>query len=291
MRRFIISSENKFTNEGLKEMQSWSLAKKIQVSQARIMEWYQAFDGKVYVSFSGGKDSTVLLDLVRNIYPEVPAVFVDTGLEFPEIRDFVKTKENVVWLKPEVNFRRVVETYGYPIISKEVSRDVGRVQKYGATNKKTGDLTWSYKSLRGLHNNPIANKSKWSFLINAPFKTSDICCNIMKKKTVHTYEKETGRRPYIGSMTVESRQRMTQWLINGCNSFDAKFPSSKPLSFWTEQDVLEYISVNHLPYASVYGNIVGERGGVSHNGSATDRMCMVRVRSTPRKRTQSFSAA
>lgn len=69
-------------------MQSWDLDRKIQVTTARIMEWYEHYNGLVYVAFSGGKDSTVLLDLVRRIYPDVPAVFCDTGLEFPEIRQF-----------------------------------------------------------------------------------------------------------------------------------------------------------------------------------------------------------
>ena len=73
------------TNEDLKELQSKSLEEKIQISTARIIEWYEHWDGKVAVSFSGGKDSTVLLDLVRNVYPDVIAVYSDTGLEFPEI--------------------------------------------------------------------------------------------------------------------------------------------------------------------------------------------------------------
>ena len=124
-------SENKYTSDDLKTMQSWSLSRKIQVTQTRIIEWYQKNDGKVYVSFSGGKDSTVLLDLVRRIYPDVPAVFIDTGLEYPELREFVKTIPNVTWLKPEMNFKKVIQTYGYPIISKNVSRAVHDVKKLG----------------------------------------------------------------------------------------------------------------------------------------------------------------
>lgn len=96
-------------------MQSWDLDRKIQVTTARIMEWYEHYNGLVYVAFSGGKDSTVLLDLVRRIYPDVPAVFCDTGLEFPEIRQFARSVENVVVLRPEMNFKKVIETYGYPI--------------------------------------------------------------------------------------------------------------------------------------------------------------------------------
>ena len=35
------------------------------LAKRRIMEWYDYWDGQVYVSFSGGMDSTVLLALVR----------------------------------------------------------------------------------------------------------------------------------------------------------------------------------------------------------------------------------
>lgn len=90
----------KYTKEDLKKMQSWPLERKIQVTQTRIMEWYMRWNGQVYISFSGGKDSTVLLDLARRVYPNIEAVFVDTGLEYPEIREFVKTKEGVTWLYP-----------------------------------------------------------------------------------------------------------------------------------------------------------------------------------------------
>lgn len=101
-------------------MQSWDLQHKIQVTTTRIIEWYEYYNGQVYVAFSGGKDSTVLLDIVRRLYPDVPAVFADTGLEFPEVRKFALSQENVVVVKPEMNFRKVIETYGYPVVSKRV---------------------------------------------------------------------------------------------------------------------------------------------------------------------------
>ena len=116
--------ENKYTLEDLKTMQAWSLERKIQVTQTRLIEWYQKFKGKVYVSFSGGKDSTVLLHIARQLYPDIEAVFVDTGLEYPEIREFVKSFDNVTWLRPEMNFREVVTRYGYPLISKNISHMV-----------------------------------------------------------------------------------------------------------------------------------------------------------------------
>lgn len=115
----------------LQQKQSLPLNLKISLTKARIRQWINEYgeDG-VYVSFSGGKDSTVLLDLVRRDYPDVKAVFFDTGLEYPEIREFIKGYDNVEWLKPKMNFREVISKYGYPMISKEVSECVYGARKY-----------------------------------------------------------------------------------------------------------------------------------------------------------------
>ena len=119
------------TIQDLWQMQGLPLSVKVKMTQQRIRDWVYAYgeDG-VYVSFSGGKDSTVLLHLVRELYPNVKAVFVDTGLEYPEIRKFVKTFDNVEWLKPKLTFKQVIQKYGYPFISKEVSECVQGARKY-----------------------------------------------------------------------------------------------------------------------------------------------------------------
>lgn len=105
----------------LEQMQSLPLEIKIRMTKMRIQQWVYAFGGDAYISFSGGKDSTVLLHIAREVFPNLPAVFCDTGLEYPEIREFVKGFENVVWLKPQMNFRQVIQKYGYPLISKAVA--------------------------------------------------------------------------------------------------------------------------------------------------------------------------
>lgn len=117
--------------QDLQQLQGLPLNLKIRMTKSRIRQWINEFgeDG-VYVSFSGGKDSTVLLHLVREEYPNVKAVFLDTGLEYPEIRQFVKTFDNVEWLKPKMNFKQVIQKYGYPFISKEVSECVYGARKY-----------------------------------------------------------------------------------------------------------------------------------------------------------------
>lgn len=112
------------TAERLKELQALPLDRKIQISQTRIIEWYQRNKGNVVISFSGGKDSTVLLHLVRSIYPDVPAVFSNTGLEYPEIFRFVQTFPNVEIVRPKMVFSEVISTYGYPLIGKEVAEAI-----------------------------------------------------------------------------------------------------------------------------------------------------------------------
>ena len=119
------------TLQDLYQLQSLPLSIKVRMTQDRIKQWVDEYgsDG-VYVSFSGGKDSTVLLHIVRDLYPNVKAVFFDTGLEFPEVRQFVKKFDNVDWLKPDQTFKQVVKKYGYPFISKEVSECVSGARKY-----------------------------------------------------------------------------------------------------------------------------------------------------------------
>ena len=123
---------NKHTIGDLYQMQSLPLKYKIMMTKQRIQGWYDHFDGQIYVSFSGGKDSTVLLDIVRNVcgLKDVPAVFVDVPTQYPELREFAKTFDNVTILKPKISFMEVCEKYGFPFISKEVSGAVYDAKKY-----------------------------------------------------------------------------------------------------------------------------------------------------------------
>lgn len=108
----------------LEELRALPLERKIQISQTRIIEWYNHYHGNVVVSFSGGKDSTVLLHLVRSIFPNVKAVFSNTGLEYPEIQKHVMSIDNVDIVRPAMRFDEVISTYGYPLIGKEVAEAI-----------------------------------------------------------------------------------------------------------------------------------------------------------------------
>lgn len=104
---------------------------KVRLTQQRIREWVNKFGiDHVYVSFSGGKDSTVLLHIARQMYPEIKAVYSDTGLEYPEIRNFVMTFDNVDIVKPKINFKDVIKKYGYPVVSKETANKLDLARSY-----------------------------------------------------------------------------------------------------------------------------------------------------------------
>lgn len=113
----------------LAELTALPLERKIQISQTRIIEWYTHYKGNVCVAFSGGKDSTVLLHLVRSMFPDVKAVFSNTGLEYPEIRQFATSFPNVDVVSPKMRFDQVISTYGYPIIGKEVAEAMHYARK------------------------------------------------------------------------------------------------------------------------------------------------------------------
>ena len=251
---------NKHSRDDLKQMQALPLGSKIAMTKRRIREWYEHWNGQVYVSFSGGKDSTVLKHIVDSMYSDVPAVFVNTGLEYPEIQRFVREVKAGKWdcfnvdveiLRPEMRFDQVIQKYGYPVASKAISRKVSDARKGIPYAMKY----FENKAVDRYGNPSKFNCMKWKFLIDAPFPVSHKCCDVMKKKPFNLYENQSNRKPIIGTMAAESTLREKAWLKAGCNAFDSKKPKSQPLSFWTEQDILHYIRQYNVPYCPIYGEI------------------------------------
>ena len=240
----------KLTITQLRQRQSLPLEAKIRMTINRARQWYEHWDGLVYVAFSGGKDSLVLLHIIRLLYPEVIAVFCDTGLEYPEIREFVKTVDNVVWLRPAMNFLQVIRKHGYPVVTKEQAKYIREVQN-GTTAyieaKRRGQVM-------GRNGKPVGYVSKkWQFLMDqTEVRVSERCCDVMKKRPFHRYQKETGRYPIVGTMASESVLRMQTMMRYGCNGFAMTKPQSRPMMFWTEADVWEYIKTRGLKYSPIY---------------------------------------
>jgi len=246
----------------LKMRQAMPLEFKEVFSMKRIREWFNRVGVKrSYVSFSGGKDSTVLLDLCFRTLDEMDidrkelaVVFADTGLEYPEIRDFVKTFGDVVtWVKPKMNFKTVLDKYGYPVVSKEQSRYI-----YDVRNTKSDKLR--KLRLEGGVKGAFKISNKWKYLLDSNFKISGVCCDKTKKEPMKTFTKQTGRLPIIGTMADESRLRLQSYTQNGCNGFEMKSPQSRPIMFWNEKDIWEYIKEHNIKYSSIYDTGVKRTG-------------------------------
>jgi len=249
----------------LRQRQALPLEAKVHMTQIRIREWYNHWDGDVYVAFSGGKDSTVLAHLVKDMYPNVPLVYSNTGLEYPEIQAFAR-KMGAEFVRPKMQFSEVISKYGYPLIGKEVAYAIWESRKIGGgkeTIRRRNDLMgkrqedFLAKDVKDKVASPAFNKTKWiNLATETNFLVGSNCCHIMKKTPLKSYETKTGNKPYAALLAEESRLREQLWLKYGCNAFDVRQPMSRPMSFWYEQDILHYIKDNNLEICSVYGDIL-----------------------------------
>ena len=251
------------TKNELTMLQALPLEVKIAKSHLRIREFVDHFgEENVYIAFSGGKDSTVLLHLVRSIYPNIKAVFSNTGLEFPELVQFVKKFDNVDVVRPEKTFVDVIRNYGYPMVSKKVAMMIQRIKSPADKNVYCRELFLNGTKKDGTKGSRSSVlPKKWRYLIDAPFDITDKCCKILKKDPLKNYEKKHKVIPIMGTMAVESDNRAVKYLKTGCNSFERGSAHSQPMGFWTEQDVLAYIKMFDLEIASVYGEIIENEDG------------------------------
>lgn len=257
----------------LKQLQSLPLEAKIHRSLRKIREWVEYHNGDVYVSFSGGKDSTAVLYLVRMLYPDVVAVFDDTALEYPEVREFVKSTPNVHVIRPKIDYKTVIDFYGYPVVSKEQSQYI--YEYLNTESPKLRDKRMNGVETAGSKGRKYGKISaKWHFLLDAPFLISNKCCEIMKKRPFLLYEKESGNAMITGEMAVDSQVRSQKYLENGCNAFDLKRPKSTPIGFWTEQDVLQFLEEYEIPYSSVYGEIAMNSKGARYTTKSQRTGCI-----------------
>lgn len=169
-----------------------------------------------YLSFSGGKDSTILHYMLDMALPnnKIPRVFVNTGIEYLSIVKFVQNLANednrFTIIKPTQPIKQMLDKYGYPFKSKQHSHDLMIYQRSGMTKTVA-------KYLRDIPgNNLIACPSilKYQFTKEFNIKISDQCCLRMKKKPVHKWEKENNRKVAItGMRNSEGGQRAS---IKGC---------------------------------------------------------------------------
>lgn len=240
----------KVEKQELYRLQALPLDEKIAIAQKAIREFVEHFgvDG-IYISFSGGKDSTVLIHLCRQLYPDLVGLYSDTGLEFPEIRDFVQTFDNITIVTPKMHHREMLKKCGYPVVSKEQAEWIYRIR----SGTSSGAIQ---KAFYGLNPDGTPTRFKlseqWKYLLNAPFNIGSGCCKEMKLKPIAEYVKKTGRVPIMGTTASESALRAQKFMQYGFYNLEGKKAQCTPMSIWTDDDVWEYIHRFNLPYCKIY---------------------------------------
>ncbi len=163
-----------------------------------------------YISFSGGKDSTIVHHLIDMALPDnkIPRVYLNTGIEYIDVvkhvRKMAEADDRIVVYDSKVNIKQMLEQEGYPFKSKYHSRAWADYQK----GNRLGVNYYEGKNV--FHERNCPPFLKYQFETTMPFKLSGKCCDRLKKDTAHRFEKETGKRIRItGLMREEGGQRNT----------------------------------------------------------------------------------
>lgn len=242
--------ERRLTLQSLREM---NLDSKIVQSRFLIREAVTKFGlEKVYISYSGGKDSTVLSHIAKSMYPDILHIFANTTNEYPETLEHVKWEKeengsNIISVIPKDvhgeiwTFKKVVDLYGYPMFSKRVSNAIRTYQHALSDTTRQHSLDYINRNFK-----------KYSVYKDLPI--SDKCCDRLKKIPLRNKARELGMEcAILGILASESYQREKDWLEYGCNVFhERKENQSRPLSFWTDADILEYIEKYHVKIPALY---------------------------------------
>ncbi len=236
---------------------NFKIIKSKQLIQEAIDRYGQDY---IYVSYSGGKDSTVLSHLARDIHPNILHIFSNTTCEYPETLKQIKWEKekngmNLLIATPtdkygeRWNFKRVVEQEGFPMFTKEVANAIRTYRR--AKSEKTRQNSIEYLTRRFKR-----------FLRYKDYNISDRCCEKLKKAPIKKLAKQLKMEcTLIGTLSEESRQREMDWINYGCNVFEVKKDNQcRPLSFWTEQDIYDYIELYNIKISSLY------EMGYSRNG-------------------------
>lgn len=208
-------------------------------------------ENNFYVSFSGGKDSTIIHHLVDMAIPgnKIPRVFINTGIEYVDIAAFVRSlaasDSRFVIVNPIKPINQVLEKYGYPFKSKEHSLKIGQWQK----GMKSPNII---KYVQGDSTFSCPRCLRYQGEQGYPLHLSNQCCYKLKKEPAHAYEKRSGRSiPILGLRIDEGGQRSNH---KGCAIFDkkGKLMKFKPLNPVSDEWEAEFIRRNKIRLCDLY---------------------------------------
>lgn len=213
-----------------------------------------------YISYSGGKDSTVLSALIDMAIPNntIPRVYVNTGIEYKMIYDFVSKKSKndnrIIIIQPTTNIKRMLVEDGFPFKSKGHSEFVERYQRRGMTNsvlqylgERPDKKPWSsFKSCPKI--------LKYQFSCDFTLKISDKCCKRLKVEPLKKW-RTANNRPYaiIGLMRDEGGRRTSALCLafsgNKLKSFQPLVPVTKEWEDWfIDEYKIEICPIYRPPY-------------------------------------------
>lgn len=249
----------------LKQRQSLPLNAKITFSKRRIKEFSDAFDGNIALSLSG-KDSLVVYYLIKEMCLDIDSVYCNTGLEHPDILKFNKSLDIEI-IRPKKSFIEVWNKYGVPFPSKKVSRMLWNLQNPTDKNKAVRNLNLTGYNRKGVYCSTHKIPEKWKKFIDCPYRFSGFCCHYLKEKPLNSWYKKENKYPIMGMLASESNAREKKYLEQGCNVYKGKVQSN-PISIWSDNDVLQFLSENHYPYSKAYGDIINNNGRYSTTGES-----------------------
>lgn len=202
---------------------------------------------RAVVCWSGGKDSTVVLHLALQVRPDLPVIFVDTGVEFPETRDFVRHLAeawgfSLVVGKPRrgEDFWAIGRSYGWPILGKTVASNVERAIRTGNTRPQLSALE--------------------RVLTHAGAKISAKCAEYIRERPAMRAEESLGADlKILGLRADESRARVRLWVDHGDYYYVKRYFGRNrgiwklnPIAIWTEGDIWEYHQRFCIPHCRLY---------------------------------------
>lgn len=213
-----------------------------------INEQYNLLDN-AYISFSGGKDSTVLSYLIDEALPgnKIPRVFINTGIEYNLILKFVKEKQQIdsrIYIySSKKNIREILEVYGYPFKSKEHSKKL-----HAWKHSKGKPAKWLLRYFNFVENNYRGCPKSLMYQLNDDFtlNISDECCTKLKKETIRDYMKENNKSITItGMMRAEGGQRVNvPCIVTSKDNELKKFHPMAPLNQDFEKWYIESRNIN-----------------------------------------------
>lgn len=252
--------------------------KKLTDAMHRIEELWNETEGKCYVSFSGGKDSTVLLALVKmcqELYTigDIPAVFSNTGIELGVTVEFVKwVKENyypnLTVIHPVQSFDWVMKNKGKPLRSK-IKSEVMHAYQHSRTEASTLNLFYGRTLLGGkMQKTKVADRDMHMLHDGFQIMASNGCCKYMKKMPFRKYERDNGIKGCcIGIRMSEGGARESRAAIRVsqggklCTYEKNGTLFKAPIIDWSEEDVDQFISEYNVPLSDAYTKYGFERTG------------------------------